>query len=637
MAAYPVGRKNPFDPEFFISRSGERLQVPVETIRGPGLTKEEQDRDATQAANWENPSEGDPVWEAIRNDDVDRLREVLELALFYHEVATPGSILLRKNDGTEGIHQLLNLCIKASAVSCLYHLTLWCQSPQNVFKYDFPRLYDSAKKAAVQTGRFACLLALDIAVIEEPKKRKALLALLLTRAHSADAVTRIVDLWKADDLDYFPYLLLKSADSHSQPALIEALADALERKTDINEAGSMKRMVLTPIAAAAGMLNVSALDMLIEMRADPFAAPYNHTDRNRYHPLYCALSQNPPLALPPGSPLWRAAIRPVASRMHTATDMLLASASPAFRNTPSYKRILARGTLIYLCTLRTFLLRALLHLPSQDLAVRNELILSPCQLAGNSHDDEIPTAFLPDVSHFQLRDALKKLGMQLHRDFIDLWMLLLTPELIEAVERHIQRPFNSRPLSGEDCLLALILAKERVVDDLLKGRSVGFGGSRRRTSFSTASSMSESQGSVVAPSTPTGSGRPGFFGVEMEEVAEEEDEEGEEVERGRVRTPKRVVSSSNLGVLGWRGGSVTTTASPAPSRVFSSPLAQELSDSSVSEVIFDAGEEPAVNVLLAPRPFKPSESEDIFDAEQMQAATILMMMSRVRVKEESDL
>ncbi|KAK4445993.1 hypothetical protein QBC34DRAFT_428526 [Podospora aff. communis PSN243] len=470
--------KNPFDPEFLTCSDGEVCQLPVPVIRGSGTLPEEHDRDATQAANWGEPSSEvprtDPVQEAIRLDDVERLREVLESGIFYRDVSTPGSKLLRANNGTKGIHRLLDLCVKGSAVRCLYHLTLWCQSPHNVFKYDFSWLYNSAKEVALRTGRFACLLALDIAVVEKPEKRRALLKLMLTKANSADAVSQISDLLQGEELDYLPFLLHKASEPHSQPGVIEAFAGRLVRNNDINEADSKSEEIMTPIAAASSMLNLSAMEMLLEMGANPFAAPFNDTERNDHHPLFCVLAQTIPVELPMRSTAWRSAVRPIASRMHTATSLLLARASNTFKNTPAYRRILAKAAGIFVSTLRTFILESISHL---DPPTRDTLIVPAWPRPEEEEPlvtimiepDHQPAHFIHDIKPAVLRESLAKNNMHLHRDFLDLWLELLTPEMVDAVDRHPpRRPFKSSPITAEDCLLFLIRAEESLVKTILE-------------------------------------------------------------------------------------------------------------------------------------------------------------------------
>ena len=448
---------NPFDPDFTLSNSRDELMP----LSGPQKTaKALKD---VPAVNGASVFSG-PVQEAINNDDVDRLGHLLGTVKLCSDVMSRAGSYFRQGNGQDGIHQLLRLCVKASAVRCLYYLTLWCQSPKNPFRYDIRWLYQCAKKVAVRTGHFASLLALDLKTLEKPADREALFALLLVHAHSPDALHRLTHALGPESkssFDYYPFLLLKTADPTSQPSIIEAFAETLVRHNGINEVDRCRGAAVSPISSAAGALHISAIEVLINMGAQPFGVPFNHTAKNQDHPLFRALSQQLKSKQPPGTPAWRSEIRPIASRMHTTVAILLNAAPNPFKNTSAFKRIMTKATTIYVKTLCAFLFGAIVKLPDDKSWLRHELLHNP------EETHHTRAAWRGDLHRGQLKETLETAELAPHRDFFELWALLLTPEIVEAVERHLRRPFGSPPLNAQTCLWTLLGDAEQV-EEILK-------------------------------------------------------------------------------------------------------------------------------------------------------------------------
>ncbi|KAK0641949.1 hypothetical protein B0T16DRAFT_394144 [Cercophora newfieldiana] len=380
------------------------------------------------------------VRDAIRNDDVKEFGRLLGLAHYFisdasHDVGK----FFRANNNQEGIHQLIDVCIGASAVQCLYQLTLWCAESHHLFRYDLHWVYERARRVAMLTGQFRPLLALDFEPLISPRDRECLFAFLLAQARSPDAIQRISDAWGPEKRNYHPFLLKSAGDKDSQPAVVEAFSQSIGPLDRINKVASWRNGLISALSVAAETLNLSQLEVLLRKGAQPFGAPFNHTARNPRHPLFCALRQTLPAdpLVTPGSPEWRKEILAFASHMHTAASLLLDAVPPSFKYTSAYRRILTKATALFLRTLRSFILRDLLRLRDEYRFTDIDNLIS--SILPDFDDISIyksGTAFNPDISHIKLRNTLKGFNMQLHRPFLDIWSLLMTTEMVEAVDRY---------------------------------------------------------------------------------------------------------------------------------------------------------------------------------------------------------
>jgi len=538
-----VSPPNPLDP----CPPGDEFTRTRDNSVDPGI--QVKDRQNVREIAFHDPSS--LVYQAIQEDDVNRLRYLLGLGGFGTRGDSFNHSVLYLNDGS-GVVILLSLCIEAGAAHCLYYVAHWCRSPRNPFTYDIKWLYGYAFLHATRTGRPECLLALESASALTDPDTEARFAFVLTQATSPEGAEQLVDMIsraKGIPLDCYPFLMLKCADPSSQPALLEYFASQLDSYETINEVDYCRGRMIGPLPVATSLLHTTAIELLLRLGADPFEPrDFNKLMDNEYHGLFCVLDRRLPMSprqlmdseadgetanlkLSPQQRRetilrWRAQLHPVAARMRDAAALLINSTSRAFQEDPQYQHLLARAAKTCLSTIRRLIFRAILRMtdtPTQDhlLSIprrdssagprkkkrakkekekeKEEVAASDSEEGGgggggeakimtyftdrdkagvsdsdfslNASDaDDAPLApriaFRSNLTPTKLKEALTRRRLQIDGGLLELWDLLVTPDLVQVVENYLARSTDITPMTTERCLYTLLVADK---DDELLG------------------------------------------------------------------------------------------------------------------------------------------------------------------------
>ena len=396
---------------------------------------------------------------AIRDDDPAELRRLF-----------PPS-----NDAASAIvRDLAALCISAGARSCLAVVM-----SRRTTEADRAWILERAESATRRTG---CLSWLDMLPDKGETEGVRFYALVLAEARSPDAVAQAAARLPLN-FDYWPFVMHHCANPNSHPGVIDALAERMPRAAlnrsywkhddeDDDDDDDDDEHRMTPLSVAAGALHIAAIGVLLRRGADPMPLPLGSGDGEI--PLWSVLRRSFPDIDDVGGLIddrdarqWRREIAATASRMHTATAMLLGAAED---NTHTARRgggggggdhlhvgMLAASALAFVETLRGLLRKQIRYLT--DDATRNAL-LTPCEIdsekwaligrvdtADVGSDDvcweeegeeteEEWYRWRRDLTAAELRAALRRWDIELVDDLVELWELLLTPQLIATLEKH---------------------------------------------------------------------------------------------------------------------------------------------------------------------------------------------------------
>ncbi|KAL2017322.1 hypothetical protein VTK56DRAFT_2295 [Thermocarpiscus australiensis] len=403
---------------------------------------------------------------AIDEDDAEQLERLLKLGEFDKDKESPNARLLNCDDGL-GIHLLMRLCINADAVECLDLLIRLAEDPATPFRCDIKRLYRDARWAAFKQARIECLLMLDDREIPEAETPSAggFYGLLLTQVASPFHVLSLASKLPPDT-DYMPMFLAQCLNRHSQPALLDALAD-LVGKRRLNSPTEFRGKTMTPLSALASSLHVNGLAMLLRMGVRPFE---HYVEEGlcsaSYNPLFNAISQvlpRKPYDLPGGKggeeeeakqallDRWKAEVEVTASWMRTAVAYLV-DVGRHYVSSPAESAILdemlSLASLIYLHALRTFLLA---NLPWQLPERLRAKVLEPAAQGhrnawrahnpvdlGGIGEETLAVTWRRGLTGRRLRKTLGAGGVTLHGYFLDIWNMLATPETVAEAERFLE-------------------------------------------------------------------------------------------------------------------------------------------------------------------------------------------------------
>ncbi|KAK4112827.1 hypothetical protein N656DRAFT_77840 [Canariomyces notabilis] len=463
------------------------------------------------------------IHEAILTDDAELLTFLMQLGNFARDKTTRNGRMLWAQGG-HGIELLMNLCIRSGAAECLKFLMDWTAKPGIPFKFDEKKLYERARDLAISTDpdiepRIECLLLLDSL---KPGNRAAnakadgLYGTLLSRAWSPGAVMQLADLLPPDT-DFMPFVLANCRIRMRQPEIIRVLLNKIDRKL-WNSLVMYKGRLATPMSMAAEGLHVNVMTMLLRKGVQPFE---HHMAEGLIsagcNPLFAVVNQElpgkPEIQLPGGREVedetmrkqllrqWKSRVKPHASLMRTAVAMLVDAAKVDFTSHPhphparedELTEMLDIAAISYIHTLRNFLLRNLpWQLPAEQASkllvpVSDPLRRTTVWEAQNPIEPGLPTRGLPPTVTWRkglssgrlLREMLAEYGVELQPEFIDIWHILASANVVDEAERWLQvgsdrhsegMPTDTRTQKGKqtgswsslDCLYDLIVAADRL-------------------------------------------------------------------------------------------------------------------------------------------------------------------------------
>ncbi|KAK3352857.1 hypothetical protein B0T25DRAFT_542988 [Lasiosphaeria hispida] len=435
------------------------------------------------------------VGRAIKEDYSEELGYLLALGQLELNPKCPMARLLADDSG-KGFHTLLSFCVDLDAAKCLSLLICWERGlPNSPYQYDHAGLLDQARTLMLRRGQMGCHVFLD----PEPKVPGMESALQLVMAKSPDVVKSASRLFERS-MDYYPWLMMHCGSDVAHPALIESLAAKIPNAHDLSYCEKWHGTYVSPLSVAAGMLNVSSMEVLMRRGAMAFEPFMKAGVLNHANPLFSAITQvflpgkasdgvlsefgsrNPNAVRQGTAPIkaWRVTIRTSAARMRTAVKMLLEEATDCFEGPGEYNEMLHIASMALIFTLRVNLFKAVQSLT--DTRTQRKLLAADIPdrfrdvLSENAEPDS--WAFFidnKDEPYFwdrmwrrgltvrDLRETLQRSNMLIDQDFVHTWLLLMTPKILEKAEMlantkaSVPRPGS---LSTEDCLYVLLLSLE---------------------------------------------------------------------------------------------------------------------------------------------------------------------------------
>ncbi|KAK3943222.1 hypothetical protein QBC46DRAFT_351602 [Diplogelasinospora grovesii] len=441
---------------------------------------------------------------AIDGDDHETLKYLLTLGDFTapRPKSSNGRILQARNG--RGLEVLMVRCIDARAHKCLIALLEWVESHPSIYSFDRSQLYEYAKGVAASHLNMECVVILA-GDGDDASDLQLTCAWLLGHARSAAAVDRLSALLPpSQEGPYLSILTHQCRDAEwSTPEVIEALAEKLPRPLGFPDMANNG-----PLLAAASSLNLPAMRSLLRLGARPLGVsnrdepPVWLSDQN---PLFKVLTQylpGKPLPVDPtleqehnrllrsNTPYeprfpelddvkpqigmyrpfineWREDVKPLASRMLTATRILLDAAEndglfPLLGDDGKdlTDTLFCTAVKLLVRTLRKFLIKVIRW--QLDAKTQRQLIIEdPAQQSYRTKRAAVrdplrrDVAWREDLTGRKLREILTDNDLQLETEFIEIWHVLMTPAAIaEALMRvkHMNTAFTS-----EECLYELIV------------------------------------------------------------------------------------------------------------------------------------------------------------------------------------
>lgn len=435
-----------------------------------------------------------PVGHAIKDDDADYLEHLLRIAEFDTDAECANGCRFRAH-GNPAMALLVHLCMTEGAVRCFDFLMRWAGEPTRPFHYDRKQLYNRAISLAYD-GRIDFLLTLDRYVptkLAEHARPGALYGFLMTRACSPAALCKLGSRMPPGTR-FMPFLLEHCSNRFSQPVLIQLLAVMVGRD-ELNIPYHYGGVYMTPLSVASKALHINVMDMFLRMGVKPFEHYLAEgLITAAYNPLFAAVVQElpgkPQAYLPPGvedAPeedssaereklilRWRHQVQAHSSRMRTAVAYLVDAARAEFEDrNQELMEMLDVAAIAFIHTLRVFLLTNLpWQLPPRQ---KRKMFVDVDPFARTTEWEQNnpihavgygrpPTVtWRPGLPSDKLRQMLSDYGVGVHRNLVEIWNMLASPNIIEEASRWLERnPTRPHgPWNTLTCMFELIVAADR--------------------------------------------------------------------------------------------------------------------------------------------------------------------------------
>ncbi|KAM7187352.1 hypothetical protein V8F20_011016 [Naviculisporaceae sp. PSN 640] len=430
-----------------------------------------------------NPTEeSSEINKAIQIDDWHRLEYLLDLGEVTEDrESTTAKLLATRAMG--GLNVLTNLCIDFSAPRCLLGLYHWAQNPENNYWINEKQLFSYAKEAALGGNLICCLTLMEQHITggEDKTKLLSLANDLYPLAKSSGVAKRLGKILFGNIL-FFPHLVYLCGQPGIHPLIIAntiQLAHDGKERLDIYHGPSVldkspgtKR---SPMAQAASVLNITALDLLLQdsRTLEGFDKVIkDYTTTSEYNPLYALLWRDfaflapsarentatdtdtdtdadaeKPKSQNPSSPSDALIIHPDDQgvyfelfRIGYAIYEGIKVIKNAIRMSESYTTaretvlpMISRASDIFATTLRNLVLRKIKrHLPPKAQAELIELYENADEMP-----DHVPISFKyrfrKSINGSQLQTALKEWDIPIEEPFIRAWAYLVELETIKGI------------------------------------------------------------------------------------------------------------------------------------------------------------------------------------------------------------
>ncbi|GAB1318471.1 hypothetical protein MFIFM68171_08681 [Madurella fahalii] len=434
------------------------------------------------------------VGRAIKHDDVEYLEHLIRVADFDTDAECLNGSRFRAH-GNPAMALLVHMCMTEGAVKCFDFLMRWAGEPARPFRYDREQLYSRAIDLAYD-GTIDFLLTLDKfspSKLVEHAHPGGLYGLLMTRACSPVALCKLGSKMPPGT-GFMPFLLEHCSNRFSHPALIQLLI-VMVGWGELNIPYHYGGMYMTPLSVASKALHINVMDVFLRMGVKPFEHYLaDGLITAAYNPLFAAVVQElpgkPQAYLPPGVDKvpeedpsvekkklilqWRHQVQAHSSRMRTAVAYLVDAARAEFEGRgEELIEMLDIAAIAYIHTLRTFLLTNLpWQLPPRQ---KKKMFVdvdpfsrtteweqnNPIHAVGYGRPPSVTwRAGLPSG---KLRQMLSDYRVGLHRNLVEIWEMLASPNIIDEASQWLERS-PTRPHGPWDsltCMFELIVAADR--------------------------------------------------------------------------------------------------------------------------------------------------------------------------------